>query len=417
MTGRVVITAVDCMTGVGLDATSTAAAVRAGVSRLRESDQFLDRHGNPVVESCIPWLPADEEEPEEDTAPPAADGDDPAADDDAGGEGPENPDDPDAADAADDDGGDVSDPWELARQTDDVERVVAAARQSLAALLDSHFPPGRPVAGSAALVVGVAGAWRPGPRFEGAAHPEGAGYENARALLGVLHGRFPRAELTLVPTGNASAIHGLALAAQRVASDPAALCVVAGIDSLLPIDTLNWYESAGRLKSVTPGRNHALSPAEAVGFFVVESAQSARRAGRRVLAEVAGVGMAAEPNPFLSDRPSRAEGLTAACRGALAARAPTGDGVGTVLADLDGEFHRSKEWALVQSRCFRGVEAPPLLHPADCFGSVGAASGAVLVGIACAGLAGGWFTKPLLVVCSDDAGECGAVLLAPPTTA
>jgi 3-oxoacyl-[acyl-carrier-protein] synthase-1 len=414
MPDRVVITAVDCMTGVGLDATSTAAAVRAGISRLRASDQFRDRHGNPVVESCIPWLAADDDEEDEpeDAAPPDDGGDD-DGDDDAG---PEGPNDAAAADAADE-GGDVSDAWELARQSDDVQRVVDAARQCLAALLETHFPPGKPGAGAAALVVGVAGSWRPGPRFEGAARPEGAGYEGARTLLGVLHGRFPRAELTLVPTGNASAIHGLALAAQRVASDPGALCVVVGIDSLLPIDTLNWYESAGRLKSVTPGRNHALSPAEAVGVLVVESAQSARRAGRRVLAEVAGVGIAVEPNPFLSDRPSRAEGLTAACRTALAARAPNGDGVGMVLADLDGEFHRSKEWALVQSRCFRAADAPPLLHPADCFGSVGAASGAVLVGIACAGLAGGWFTKPVLVVCSDDAGECGAVLLTPPTTA
>lgn len=386
------------MTSVGLDSTATAAATRAGVSRLRESDQFNDTHGNPIIESCIPWLPADDEPSEVEDAL-AADSDD----EDAAGLEMAAGDDEDAE--ADNNG--ALDPYDLARQTDDLRRVLQAAEQCFADLLEAHFPPRAPEGNTASLAVCVAGGWRPGPRFEGAAQ------EVAKELLISFRRRVPRADLTIIPTGNAAAIHGLALATQRVAANPMTVCVVAAIDSLLPLETLEWYESAGRLKSASPGRNHGLPPAEAVGFLVVETAQSAQRAGRQILAEISGIGLAIEPNPFLSDRSSRGQGLTEACRKALATSGvPAGD-VGAVLADLDGEFHRAKEWALAETRCFGSAGAPALIHPADCFGSVGAASAAVLLGIAAIGLVQGRFTKPVLVICSDDAGECGAVMLTP----
>lgn len=395
------------MTAVGLDSVSTAAAARAGISRLRESDQFLDAHGSPIIESCIPWMypqdePAGPEEPEPEDEPEAEFSqapDDVAATDEA---------EPGEQDEAVPEGDEELDAYELARQANDVDRVTRAARGCVEGVLAARFDGESGAGRKASLFLGVGQASRPGPRFEGAAH------EVANGLLASLRHRAERADLTLIPTGNASVIRGLALAAARVGQDPATACLIGGIDSLLPLETLNWYEAARRLKSGSPGRNHGLSPAEAVGFVVVERLTSARSAGRPILAEVAGVGVAAEPNPFLSDRPSRGEGLTEACRMALAASAVPPGEIGAVLCDLDGEFHRAKEWALAEIRCFGNAVARPLFHPADCFGSIGAASAAVLVGIAAVGLSRGWFTKPVLVFCSDDAGECGALVLAPP---
>jgi 3-oxoacyl-[acyl-carrier-protein] synthase-1 len=251
----------------------------------------------------------------------------------------------------------------------------------------------------------VAGASRPGPRFEGTAQ------EFANDLLASLQRWARQANLTVIDTGNTSVIHGLKLAAARLAEDPSSVCIVGGIDSLLSLETLNWYETAERLKSGSVGRNHGLSPAEGVGFLVVETAASAQRESRGILAEVAGIGLATESDPFFSERPSRGQGLTEACRTALAASAiPLGE-VGTVLCDLDGEFHRAKEWALAELRCFGNAGARTLLHPADCLGSVGAASAALLISIAAVAFSRRWFTKPVLVFCSDDAGECGAVVL------
>ena len=56
MSDRIVITAVHCMTPLGLDAIATATAVRAGISALRLSDQFDDSQGEPILESCLQWL-------------------------------------------------------------------------------------------------------------------------------------------------------------------------------------------------------------------------------------------------------------------------------------------------------------------------------------------------------------------------
>jgi hypothetical protein len=400
MSDRLVVSVVDCMTAVGLDATATLAATRAGISRLRESEQFVDTQGNPIIESCIPWLPP-EAEPVEAEEQSRAEGEPDPADEAMFGEEPAAGDDLDGLD-----------PYELARQTDDVTRVVQAGRQCFSDLLAAHVPPradGDADGGAVTFVLAVAGAWRPGPRFEGVAH------EFANELLAALRRRVPHADAMLIPSGNAAAIRGIGFAAERIANDPSTICLLAGVDSLLPIETLNWYESAGRLKSGTPGRNHGLPPSEAVGFLVVESAASAKRAGRPVLAEIGGIGLAVEPNPFLSDRPSRGQGLTDACRKALATSTVPPSEVGEVLMDLDGEYHRAKEWALAYTRCFSGAGGPRVVHPAESFGAIGAASAAVLIGIGALGLAEGWLKKSVLVVCSDDAGECGAVLLTPST--
>lgn len=394
------------MTAVGLDAPATAAAARAGIGRLRESEQFLDRHGSPIVEACLPW-PAADEGADGDAADAAADAD--AADDLPTGDADAGDADAGDADAGDADEGDADgdalevDPYALARERDAAARLADAAQRCLGDLLATHFaaaPGGAPVT----LLLGLPGAWRPGPRFDGA---------TADALLAQLRRHVGGGEAALIATGNASALRGVVHAAHAVAQDPARVCLVVGLDTLLAPETLRWYEESARLKSATPGRNHALSPAEAVGVVVLETPESARRAGRAVLAEVAGVGYGVEPNPFLSDRPSRGEGLTAACHAALAGGGVAPSDVGAVLADLDGEFHRAKEWSLAETRCLGSAEARELVHPADCYGAVGAASGAVLLGIAAVGLARGWLTRPTLVVCSDDAGECAAVLLTP----
>jgi len=44
-------------------------------------------------------------------------------------------------------------------------------------------------------------------------------------------------------------------------------------------------------------------------------------------------------------------------------------------------------------------------------GSIGAASGAILMNIAAVGLSRGWIEKYAMVFCSDDEGERGSVVL------
>jgi 3-oxoacyl-[acyl-carrier-protein] synthase-1 len=400
MNARMVITGAQCVTPLGLDALATVAAVRAGVSAVRFSEQFDDIYGEPILEGCMPWLPPeDEPEAEEPEVEPEIDAE--AASEDA----VEEPWDEPIPDQPEDEG---EDPYELARQNDDEERVTGAAAGCLSTLLDAYLAKGRAGGGVDTMFLGVAPIDRPGPRFEG--RDDGV----AHRLATMIRQRMGASKLGVIKLGNAAAIEGVRRAASRLEQDPHALQIVGALDSLLALETLNWYEEAERLKSGSPGRHHGVAPAEGVGFVMLEAARSAQRAGRPVLAQVAGVGLAKDPNPFVSERPSRAEGLSQACSAAIADAGIRASDIGTVLCDMDGEFHRSKEWALASVRCFGGDGSPELLHPADCWGSLGAASSAVLMAVAAIGLLRGWFSRPVLVLCSDDTGFCGGVVLLPP---
>jgi 3-oxoacyl-[acyl-carrier-protein] synthase-1 len=406
MSDRIVITAVHCMTPIGLDALSTAIAVRAGISGLRISDQFDDSGGEPILESCIPWLPSEpsldedesdaaETETEEDTAELDADDDEPAV---AIETPPEEPDEEDDEAAY---------AYELARQADVAERLSGAARHSLGQLLAAHFPEPGVSSRHVKLVLAAASPERPGPRYAGSQD------ELAAELAEMIRAHAGRADWNVVRSGQASGIRALQMAVAGLAREPSAVYIVGAIDSLLSADTLNWLEDDERLKSGSFGRHQGLSPSEAVGFLVAETASSARRAGRTALASVAGVALAQEPGPFVSGAPSRADGLTEACLSVLDASGTAPAEIEAVLSDLDGEFHRAKDWAIAETRCLGSAADRTLLHPADCFGSIGAASAVVLLGLGAIGLARGWNKRPVLVVCSDDAGEVGAVVLMP----
>lgn len=213
-------------------------------------------------------------------------------------------------------------------------------------------------------------------------------------------------------SGECSSISCIESAGKLLENNPNDMCIIGGIDSLLARDTLNWLEDAERLKSETFGRNQGLVPGEGVGFMIVETKQAARHQKVEVLAELKGVGLSKEPSPFLSDKPSKGIGLSEAIRKVMRESGCPPDYVSHAVGNLNGEFYRSKEWGLAEIRCFgKANDSRKLWHPADCMGSVGAASGVILINIAVQGLHRGWMDGNVLVFCSDDENNRGAVML------
>jgi 3-oxoacyl-[acyl-carrier-protein] synthase-1 len=211
--------------------------------------------------------------------------------------------------------------------------------------------------------------------------------------------------------GNASVQHAIAQAGLLIERDPNALCIVGGVDSLLRNSTLTWFEQDSRLKSISYGRQQGLIAGEAVCFLIVEDPSRARQANRPVLARITGLGLADEPAPRAANKSSRGTGLTEACRTALAGT--SGEGVRTVFGDLNGENFRAMEWCMTEKRCFKNRDQlRQFWTPANCYGDIGAASGAVLTAVAAQGIVRGWLQSPALVFCSDDHGPCGALVLA-----
>jgi 3-oxoacyl-[acyl-carrier-protein] synthase I len=339
------ITAANCITAVGHDAPMTAAAVRAGISRFSEFDDYLDGSDNPITVAQIKGIEDD--------------------------------------------------------NRDTTARLSSIASICLETLLAEYFHYSARRYSQFHLFLGVSSEERPGPRFE-----ERCAYPLQR----IVEKWADTAELQAIPQGNASLQFAFEQAAQQIENDPAALCIIGGIDSLIRDSTLNWFEQHSRLKSITYGRQQGLIAGEAVGFMIIEDQIQARQANRPVLARITGLGLAEEPTPRASIATSRGTGLTAACRSAL-------DGgkdkdIRAVFGDLNGENPRALEWSITESRCFKSKDQiRQLWTPANCYGDIGAASGAVLATIAAQGLVRGWLQSPVMIFCSDDHGPCGALVL------
>jgi len=338
------ITGVNAITAIGHDAAITAAAVRAGISRFSEFDDYLDGNDNPIAVARLRGIEDDR---------------------------------------------------------DSVVRMDATAALCLKNLLNEFFQNGARRPSQIHLFLGASSEERPGPRYE-----ERCTY----TLQRIVEKWMDKPDMQAIPQGNASLHYAMIQAGQLLENDPAALCIIGGIDSLLRESTLNWFEQEGRLKSISYGRQQGLIAGEAVGFMSIEDPARARQADRPLLARITGLGLAEEPMPRASHATSRGMGLTEACRKAL-------DGgkdqdICTVFGDLNGENPRALEWCITESRCFKiRAQLRQLWTPANCFGDIGAASGAVLATIAVQGLVRGWLKGPVLTFCSDDHGSCGALVL------
>jgi len=338
------ITAANCITAVGHDGAMTAAAVRAGISRMAEHEEYLDGDDNPITVARIRGI-----EEGKDTA----------------------------------------------------QRMASTAALCLKNLIDNYFQNGTRRPSQIHIFLGASSEERPGPRYE-----ESCMYPLQR----IVEKWANKPDLQAIPQGNASTQYAMEKAGKLIENDPAALCIIGGIDSLIRDSTLNWFEQDDRLKSISYGRQQGLIAGEAVGFMSIEDPSRARQADRPILACITGLGLAEEPMPRASKATSRGMGLTEACRKAL-------DGgkdmdIRTVFSDLNGENPRALEWSIAESRCFKSKgQLRQLWTPANCYGDIGAASGAVLTVIAAQGLVRGWLQSPAMIFCSDDHGSCGALVL------
>jgi 3-oxoacyl-[acyl-carrier-protein] synthase I len=349
----VVITGINCVTSIGFSAAAISAAVRGPISGFREADEYTDAEGSPVLIAEIPIL-----------------------------EG-------------------------VGDDEDQESRIRSLARFCLEKLIIESFPR-ESIEGQVYVLIGLPTATRPGPVYQGAAN------ELQFICSELLRSRFEKWAFRFFESGNPSAMEALDYARRFLGAHPETICIVGGIDSLLDSETLDYFEDDARLKSATYGRHQGLIPGEGVGFLVVESGEFARRRNRQPLAEVLGIGIAGEPSPVRSPDPSTFTGLSDACRGALSDSGSTAESICTVIGDLNGEFFRAKEWAYTELRCLGSAHGErELSHPADCFGDVGAASGAVLISLAVTLLRQKPVNSRMLCFCSDDEKVRGAVVLAP----
>lgn len=207
------------------------------------------------------------------------------------------------------------------------------------------------------------------------------------------------------------------LALERVMRDLEAGVIdaglVAGVDSYLDVDTLEWLEACDQLHGAGPMNNAwGFIPGEGAGAVLILSNVLARRLRLDVLGAIVGLGIARESSLIKTEDVCVGEGLTRAFRAALASL-PSGSRIDNVFCDLNGETYRADEYgftALRTAQSFRS--ATDFVAPADCWGDVGAAGAPLHAALALIANRKRYARGPLSMVwASSESGERGALIL------
>ena len=220
--------------------------------------------------------------------------------------------------------------------------------------------------------------------------------------------RKPFQKVHYLPRGSAAVLLALQQASEALRKKLCTHCVIGAVHSWLDTDTLTWLDEKRRLKS--PGNVDAFVPGEAAAFLVLETRANATKRKKEAYAECFSPVAGEEKHTVWVDTPCTAEALSTCLRSVVGELGKRDRKPDVVLCDLNGESYRSTEWSYAMAKVFRdGQPVPPLIHPADCLGDVGAASGGVLVGLAAAAMKKDmvpWETS--VIWCSSDNGERAA---------
>jgi 3-oxoacyl-[acyl-carrier-protein] synthase-1 len=213
--------------------------------------------------------------------------------------------------------------------------------------------------------------------------------------------------------GHAGGLMGLSAACQRLNHGAFEACIVAGVDSYLMPETLDWLEENEQLHGAGPMNNAwGFIPGEGAGAALLLHADTLDRLGLEPLARVLSVGSAFERNRIKTQTVCIGEGLTTAFRMGLTGL-PPGAQVTDVFCDMNGEPYRADEFGFA---CLRTREAfvssSDFVAPADCWGDVSAATLPLTMALATIAGVKGYANGPYaLLWCSSESGERGAALL------
>lgn len=203
--------------------------------------------------------------------------------------------------------------------------------------------------------------------------------------------------------GRAAGFYALESAMQLLESGSHSQVMVGGVDSFLDLYLLATLDADDRVQA--QGVMDAFVPGEAAAFLLLKLADSASSV------KVYPPGIADEPGHRYSTEPYKGEGLANAVTEAVSNTSASA--IKTVFASLNGENFNAKEWGVAAIRNQQNLDTDfNIIHPADCYGDIGAATGPVLMALASIGMQNGYYQKPALVWASSEIQQRAAVFMA-----
>lgn len=217
--------------------------------------------------------------------------------------------------------------------------------------------------------------------------------------------------IEMFPYGHAAGVLALDAACRKIQEGRERVCVIAGVDSYLNFETLEWLDHNRQL--ATPYHRGAFFPGEGAGAVAVASESLVQRYKWTTLGRVRGVGTAIEPNKIKTDTVCVGEGLTACIRKAVAGSQFPDEAIEGIICDLNGERYRAEEWGFALLRLPQVFNDPTGYDlPTSCWGDVGAASGPLSMCIAVNAAQKGWAKgSRYLIWNSSEGGQRAAASL------
>lgn len=202
--------------------------------------------------------------------------------------------------------------------------------------------------------------------------------------------------------GRSSGLYALEAAMQLLESGRHNQVLIGGVDSYFDLSLLTTLDAEDRV--LAEGVMDGFAPGEGAAFLLLKLADAASKV------KIFPPGLADEPGHRYSTEPYKGEGLAKAVTDAFSHS--SSNSVETVFASFNGEHFNAKEWGVASIRNQQNISSDfDIVHPADCYGDIGAATGPVLMALAAIGLVNNYYKAPALVWTSSEIQQRGAVYI------
>ena len=176
--------------------------------------------------------------------------------------------------------------------------------------------------------------------------------------------------------------------------------LVGGVDSYLDLMQLSLLDQQQRL--LTDASMDGFVPGEGAAFFVLNNNKN-----HKITLGISG--LCDEPGHMYSEETCLGTGLSQAIQTAVNSGSKK---VKTIFSGFNGEHAGGKEWGIALNRNSQAIEDSfAMVHPADCYGDLGAATIPSLMILAYLGLLQNHYPSPLLIWSAADFSERGAILM------
>lgn len=214
----------------------------------------------------------------------------------------------------------------------------------------------------------------------------------------------------LFPQGRAGGFFALQEALRLLSSGRVRHVLVGGVDSLLDLSLLSALDAEERLRG--HGLSDGLIPGEGAAFLLLGLSERGWSGQRSIHARIMGVGTGHEEGHRYSEKPYRGEGLARAFQLLFESLPPSAPRVRCVYTGMNGESFWAKEWGVAYLRHARYFEEQfTVEHPVEFMGDPGAALAPMMVVLSALGMQKGYREAPCLVWCSSEREERGAALI------